>query len=290
MVYAVISDVHGNLEATKAVFAKLQSIDEVHCLGDIVGYGPNPEECCNIVKDKCEIITMGNHDAEVSDAYPNANVKFAGKKAKKVIAQSTRHLSRANNKWLETLQAKKYKGNAFFAHGNPSQIEPYCISEYLILDLSYYRDSFSVIPDTEPVQSDFAHRDEGLFAELFNHMRAEQLDEAFFGHSHLAFAVRRPKTSKTVQGIELMLVVHNLPLDPTQDASFELELDPNYQYAFNPGSVGQPRDLDRRASFLVRDGNKAIFHRARYDPTETTRKMDALGIEEAYVKRLWLGK
>ena len=84
------------------------------------------------------------------------------------------------------------------------------------------------------------------------------------------------------------MVAQNIRVN--QEETFELELDPKYQYVFNPGSVGQPRDLDRRASFLVRDGKKAIWHRVLYDPTMTIKKMAELYIDNAYMERLWLGK
>ena len=62
---AVISDIHGNLEALRAVLADIetQHVDEIVCLGDIVGYGPNPVECVNIVRKTCRWSLCGNHDA-----------------------------------------------------------------------------------------------------------------------------------------------------------------------------------------------------------------------------------
>lgn len=61
---AIISDIHGNLEALQAVLAHIadQSIEEVFCLGDIIGYGPNPCECLDLVIDRCQVCLLGNHD------------------------------------------------------------------------------------------------------------------------------------------------------------------------------------------------------------------------------------
>src|SRR2546430_4280381 len=64
---ALISDIHSNLEALNAVFAEIdrRGITDVVCLGDIIGYGPNPMECLDIVADRCRISLMGNHDFAV---------------------------------------------------------------------------------------------------------------------------------------------------------------------------------------------------------------------------------
>ena len=65
MRFAFVSDIHANLEALEAVFKDIegQDVDEVICLGDIVGYGANPNECADLVRQKCTYILLGNHDA-----------------------------------------------------------------------------------------------------------------------------------------------------------------------------------------------------------------------------------
>ncbi|MCA9055952.1 MAG: metallophosphoesterase, partial [Planctomycetaceae bacterium] len=61
---AIISDIHGNLEALDAVLADIRThnVDEIYCLGDIIGYGPNPRECIDLVMENCKITIIGNHD------------------------------------------------------------------------------------------------------------------------------------------------------------------------------------------------------------------------------------
>jgi predicted phosphodiesterase len=61
---AVISDIHGNLEALEAVLADIrqQEITQIYCLGDIIGYGPNPRECIDLVMKHCQVTILGNHD------------------------------------------------------------------------------------------------------------------------------------------------------------------------------------------------------------------------------------
>ena len=64
MLRAIISDIHGNLEALEAVLADIDSreISEIYCLGDIIGYGPNPRECIDLVRKSCQKSLLGNHD------------------------------------------------------------------------------------------------------------------------------------------------------------------------------------------------------------------------------------
>jgi len=61
---AIISDIHANLEALEAVLADIrqQGISQIYCLGDIIGYGPNPRECIDLVKHHCQVTILGNHD------------------------------------------------------------------------------------------------------------------------------------------------------------------------------------------------------------------------------------
>lgn len=61
---AIISDIHGNLEALEAVLADIRGlgIEEIYCLGDVVGYGPNPRECVDLVSKSCQLCLLGNHD------------------------------------------------------------------------------------------------------------------------------------------------------------------------------------------------------------------------------------
>ena len=65
--FAIVSDIHGNIEALTAVFAEIdrRGVQHVVCLGDIIGYGPNPMECLDLVAQRCRATIMGNHDFAV---------------------------------------------------------------------------------------------------------------------------------------------------------------------------------------------------------------------------------
>jgi diadenosine tetraphosphatase ApaH/serine/threonine PP2A family protein phosphatase len=61
---AIISDIHSNLEALQAVLEDIAqySVEAVYCLGDVIGYGPNPRECVDLVMEHCQVVLLGNHD------------------------------------------------------------------------------------------------------------------------------------------------------------------------------------------------------------------------------------
>lgn len=115
---AIISDIHANLEALSAVLFDIESlnIDEIICLGDIIGYGPNPNECISLIHKKCPIILMGNHDAAVLDSLStqnfNINAKFA-------IEWTDKQLTDESRKILEALPMSKIDGNKTYVHATP---------------------------------------------------------------------------------------------------------------------------------------------------------------------------
>jgi predicted phosphodiesterase len=70
-VKAIISDIHSNFEALQAVLADIErhKVDEIYCLGDVVGYGPNPRECVDLVMN-CKVVLLGNHDQGAMSRLP----------------------------------------------------------------------------------------------------------------------------------------------------------------------------------------------------------------------------
>jgi len=120
---ALLSDIHGNLEALQAVLADVakQNVDEIICLGDVVGYGPNPIECLELVMKKSKLTILGNHDqAAVVD--PNGFNPIAFQAIQWTRKELNRGTSRAvNNRWdyINELP-KSYQADKFlFVHGSP---------------------------------------------------------------------------------------------------------------------------------------------------------------------------
>jgi predicted phosphodiesterase len=115
---AIISDIHGNFEALEAVFsdAIIQKVDEIVCLGDIVGYGANPNECIDLVKKKCPLCILGNHDAAaiglLSTDHFNVHAKIA-------IDWTVDNLAEEKKTFLGSLPLKKTKEERTFVHATP---------------------------------------------------------------------------------------------------------------------------------------------------------------------------
>lgn len=115
---AIISDIHGNLEALETVLADIdsQNIDEVLCLGDVVGYGVNPNECLDAVRERCSILLLGNHDAAavgmLSTHHFNIHAKIA-------IEWTTQALSKAAKTFLQALPLRKVQHQHTFVHATP---------------------------------------------------------------------------------------------------------------------------------------------------------------------------
>lgn len=118
MRFAFISDIHANLEALEAVLEDIssQSIDEVICLGDIVGYGANPNECCDLVKKNCPVTLLGNHDAAAVDQLSTQHFNIHAKIA---IEWTSQNLKIDSEEFLETLPFKATKPSMTLVHATP---------------------------------------------------------------------------------------------------------------------------------------------------------------------------
>jgi diadenosine tetraphosphatase ApaH/serine/threonine PP2A family protein phosphatase len=120
---ALISDIHGNLEALRAVFADIESrgIEQVYCLGDIVGYGPDPEACIDLVASRCELHMMGNHDHALLTTAVGFNP--VAKQAIDCLREQMRPDEGPDKKrrwqYLEKLEERRQEGDFLFVHASP---------------------------------------------------------------------------------------------------------------------------------------------------------------------------
>jgi len=215
-----------------------ESPDELWCLGDVVGYGPKPNECCDLAQARADICLAGNHDLAVRGTIDLE--EFSGDAG--AAARWTRSLvSEEARAFLDGLEPTGDRAGLSLYHGSA-------------------RD-----PVWEYVLSDEAA---AATLELSPH------DVALVGHSHVALAVRW--TDDTVTG--------GLAASGTEIA---LE----GRVLLNPGSVGQPRDGDPRAAYLILDldHRRATFHRVEYDVERTQAEMREALLPEALAARLAFG-
>jgi len=244
MRYAVISDIHSNLEALTAFVEAAENldIDKTICLGDIVGYNANPNECIELIKKMGAQCLLGNHDSRVAGFEEPSDFNFHAAEA---VYWTRGAISEENLEYLKKLPRNILVNNSFLAvHGWINDTDRYIMGQ---------RD---------------ADRNFGLMNE-----RKATLSLCFFGHTHVPAAY-------SMMGEELSTVSAN-----------PFKLEKGVKYLVNPGSVGQPRDRDPRASFLVYDSRKkqVTFHRVDYDIHATAEKILAAGLPERLAERLKLG-
>jgi len=239
---AVLSDLHSNLVALDAVLADLGSVDAVWVLGDIVGYGPEPDGVVERLVEIGAVAVAGNHDAAAVGA---ADVGWFNPDARAAIEWTQRRMAPRTRDWLAALPMTLAEPPAALVHG--SLREP--LWEYI----------------TSGVQ---ARPNLRLLA-------GRRLILGLHGHTHVPVLWRL-----TGDELELLRV---------EDGT-RIALDERVVLA-NPGSVGQPRDGDPRASYLLYDTDRAelVWHRVGYDVGATQSAMRRAGLPAWLVERLAVG-
>jgi len=237
---AVLSDIHANLHALDAVLAEVatESPDEVWCLGDVVGYGPLPNECCARIRAHSDVTLCGNHDLGVIGALDLA--EFSGEAA--AAARWTATVLEADHRdWLGSLEPVTARPGAELFHGSPRDpVWDYVLSELVAL------------------QS----------------LRMTEAPLVLVGHSHIALALVATREGNDVDG-------GLAPAGTAVDLA-------GARWLLNPGSVGQPRDGDPRAAWLLVDfdAQRATFRRVTYDVEATQAEIRAAGLPDALASRL----
>ncbi len=124
MRFGILSDVHGNIDALGPILGKLRAerIDRYVCLGDVVGYGARPEECCAAIRDLCEVSLLGNHDSAVAGRM---DYSFYYEAARQALDWTQGRLPEGDRAWLKSLPFTYHVGDVGFSHGSPIDPEAY---------------------------------------------------------------------------------------------------------------------------------------------------------------------
>ena len=126
MLYGVISDIHANLEALNAVLLQMGSVDRILCLGDIVGYGPNPNECLAIIRDKKVLCVAGNHDKAVLGQIDMSHFTLDGQEA---VIWTLSAIKKENLDFLKSLPLEVREDDFIGVHGSlKNQLHEYITS------------------------------------------------------------------------------------------------------------------------------------------------------------------
>ena len=121
MKVGIVSDIHSNQTALEATFSDMSDVDKIVCCGDIVGYGPRPKKCLEMVKEKCSVIVQGNHDRNVESPsnYRSNNVAYKG------LQHSRESLAQEEIEWLSELPKRTSYNSYLVAHSHPTDTGKY---------------------------------------------------------------------------------------------------------------------------------------------------------------------
>jgi diadenosine tetraphosphatase ApaH/serine/threonine PP2A family protein phosphatase len=233
---AVVSDIHGNLHALRAVLDAIDrdAPDEIWCLGDLVGYGPRPNQCCTLVRERTDVCLIGNHDLGV---LGRLDLEAFAPDAALSARWTAQVLEPGSRSYLESLSPSGARADVGLFHASPRDpVWEYVLSPAVAL---------AALAETEEAV-------------------------VLVGHSHVALSY----------GLE----ERYLGLAP---AGTEIDL-ARGRRLLNPGSVGQPRDGDPRAAWLLLDlgVRTAAFRRVPYDVERTQDEIREVGLPAPLAARL----
>ncbi|MDQ2871942.1 MAG: metallophosphatase family protein, partial [Candidatus Eremiobacteraeota bacterium] len=126
MKYAIVSDIHGNLESLQHAFGLIDADDTVLCLGDIVGYGPNPNECVGMIRERAAETVLGNHDVAAVD---NFGVEYFNDAARAAIEWTQSVIEKENIDWLNGLSYEIRRPQYLLVHGAPVDYFEYILDK-----------------------------------------------------------------------------------------------------------------------------------------------------------------
>lgn len=251
MTLAILSDVHANIEALQATLADIdaQCVKNVVCVGDAIGYGPNPEEALKILRDRGVALIAGNHESALVRVKERRRFNPTALAA---LDKTASMLSAESIEFIKSLPLFLAAYGVLFVHGCP----PDSAHVYLF-QLS-----------NKALAARFAEYDQDL---------------CFVGHTHelelttLLSELEAPELSAAQR-------ITREALSPGVHA-----LNPRRRYIVNVGSVGQPRDGDPRAKYALYrpDANEVEVRCVPYDFETTSAKIIAAGLPEQYARRLW---
>jgi diadenosine tetraphosphatase ApaH/serine/threonine PP2A family protein phosphatase len=239
--YAIISDIHGNIQALEAVMATIErlNVDEILCLGDIVGYGAKPGECIAIARQTCSIVLLGNHDAA---AVEKTSIDYFNPAAKLAIEWTVKRLATAENEYLGSLPLVKEYRDFQLTHATYSNPE-----------------NWGYIFSTVDAAVEFESNDIGLL---------------FYGHTHYPGIFSQESQQVNYQQVR------------------EMTFSEDRRYIVNVGSVGQPRDGNPDACFVIYDQKVRMIRYCRvpYDIKGTQQDILETDIPRELAMRLSIGR
>jgi len=252
---AILSDIHANLPALEAVLADVEEagVSELWCLGDVVGYGAQPDECTSLVAERCALCLVGNHDLAVLGELDISSFSPAAAAAVRWTQQTA---DPATLDFLRRLEPADETREAALYHASPR--DP--VWEYVLW------------PDQA--------------AEC---IAVQAARVSLIGHSHVALFFVMAEDRRPARRTSMEL--EDAARGAQAGAGTRLDLSEG-RWLINPGSVGQPRDGDPRAAWLELDTSawEATYHRVEYEIDRAAEAIDATDLPEHLARRLYVGQ
>ena len=237
---AVISDIHGNMEAFRSVLDDIESMEvhEVVCLGDMIGYGPDPDAVVSGIIDMKIPTVLGNHENVVVNP---ASVRWFNPVAREAVKKTREMISDKTVAFIKSLPLFILNENKRFVHGFP----PDSPRKYLF---------------------------QATYEDRINYFTKYEETICFVGHTHFLELVRYKNGTVEEQDI----------------VSGAITLEKECKYIINAGSVGQPRDGDINAKYVIFDpeSRELCVRFVPYDNEKTASKILKAGMPEQYARRL----
>ncbi len=240
MKYAIIADIHGNIDAFEVALQdiKSQAISQIVCLGDVVGYNARPKECLRIVREMGIPCVKGNHDeyCSTSDHLEGFNPHAAD-----AVHWTRNQLDDEDKKWLRDLKHTRIAGNFTMVHATLDAPE-----------------RWGYVFDKLAAAASFPY---------------QTTQVCFFGHTHVPVAFMR---DTVVRG----------------GTYSKFKVDPAKKYFVNVGAIGQPRDNNPKAAYVVYDTDASTIELRRldYDIPAAQAKIREAGLPERLAERLAYGR
>jgi predicted phosphodiesterase len=240
---AIVSDIHGNRQAFEAVLAAIRAagVDATWCLGDLVGYGADPDACVALAVEHTDVCLAGNHDLAVTGAIALDDFSTGAGLAARWTIET---ISREARDWLAALAPAGQADGVALYHASPRD----AVWEYVL-----------------------------SVSQAAACLDAAAARVSLIGHSHVALAFHRAGEEPT-RG-------HTCVADHTSDVAAG-------EWLLNPGSVGQPRDGDARAAWMLLDleASTATWRRELYDLEGAAAAIRAAGLPDSLAERLSRGQ
>jgi predicted phosphodiesterase len=240
MKYAIIADIHGNLDAFQVVLEDIRAQKATHivCLGDVVGYNAQPKECLDIVRQMNIPCVKGNHDEYCSTEN---HLDGFNPHAAEAVHWTREQLSEDDKKWLRELKYSRMAANFTMVHATLDAPERW----------GYVFDKLAA-------------------AASFPYQNTQM---CFFGHTHVPVAFMR---DTVVRG----------------GTYSKFKVDPSKKYFINVGAVGQPRDNNPKAAYVIydMDAQTIELRRLDYDIASAQKKILDAGLPERLAERLAFGR